>query len=158
MHADVRPVFADVAPALVHEPSGLRVWFTEPPGLVTQITREAHITVDVARFLAGPVTDVLRSLPRKTGQRFVFVHEWTRFRSYEPEARDELTSWAMSLKQEIGMMLFVISKEASSMVRMGIKVGTMTLKLAGIDSELVESIDPALATHGIRPRPGPVSF
>jgi hypothetical protein len=101
------------------------------------------------------VTDVLRSLPRKTGQRFVFVHEWTRFRSYEPEARDELTSWAMSLKQEIGMMLFVISKEASSMVRMGIKVGTMTLKLAGIDSELVESIDPALATHGIRRAPGP---
>lgn len=152
MSEGVRPVFVNVPPAMVHEPSGLRVWLTEPPGLVTQITREPHVTLDVARFLSGPVTEALMALPRAPGQRFVFLHEWTRFRSYEPEARDELTQWVMNLKDQLGLMLFVISKEASSMVRMGIKVGTMTLKLAGIDSELVDSIDPALAAHGIRPR------
>ncbi|MCA9635302.1 MAG: hypothetical protein KC420_04640, partial [Myxococcales bacterium] len=121
---------------------------------VTQITDQTEITVDMAEFLAGPVSEALLALPRAPGQRLIFIHEWTRFRSYTPEARDALTAWAMGLKGEIGRMLFVISKEASSMVRMGIKVGTMTLKLAGIDSELIDTIDPALAARGIRPRSG----
>lgn len=152
---DVHPVFSAVAPAFDDERSGLRVWFTDPPGMVTQMTREAEITLAMAEFLAGPVTEALRKLPREPSQRLVFVHEWTRFRSYEPAARDALTAWALSLKGDIGLMLFVIDKQASSMVRMGIKVGTMTLKLAGIDSQLVDSLDPALAAHGIRPRRWP---
>ena len=152
MSEEARPVFLNIPPAMVHEPSGMRVWLTDPPGVVTQITRESNVTLDVARFITGPVTRALTQLPRAPGQRYVFLHEWTRFRSYDPDARDELARWAAELRGEVGLMLFVISKEASSMVRMGIKVGAMTLKLAGIDSELVDSIDPALAAHGIRPR------
>ncbi len=137
---------------MVHDASGLRVWFTDPPGLVTQITDTTEISTAMAEFIAGPVSEALARLPRTPGQRLIFLHEWTHFRSYEPAAREILTEWAMSLRDEIGLMLFVISKEANSMVRMGIKVGTMTLKLAGIDSELVDTIHPALAARGIRPR------
>jgi len=137
---------------MVHEASGMRVWFTEPPGMVTQLTDTAEISVAMAEFIAGPVNAALSKLPRSPGQTLLFLHEWTHFRSYEPAARELLTEWAMSLRGDVGLMLFVISKEASSMVRMGIKVGTMTLKLAGIDSELVDSIQPALTARGIRAR------
>ncbi len=150
--AQIHPVFPNTPPAMVHDASGLRVWFTDPPGLVTQITDSTEISTAMAEFIAGPVNDELAKLPRAPGQRLIFLHEWTHFRSYEPAAREILTEWAMSLRDEIGLMLFVISKEANSMVRMGIKVGTMTLKLAGIDSELVDTIHPALAARGIRPR------
>ena len=137
---------------MVHDASGLRVWFTDPPGLVTQITDATEISTAMAGFIAGPVNDALITLPRAPGQQLILLHEWTRFRSYEPAARDILTEWAMSLRDEIALMLFVIAKEATPMVRMGIKVGTMTLKLAGIDSELVDTIHPALTARGIRPR------
>lgn len=141
-------------PHLVHEPSGARVWFIEPFGLLTQTGPVRHVSVELARFFAERATDELFARQRAAGvpARFHFLHDWTGFVGYTSKARKILTDWGLAMRPHSERVIIATSPMAR-VVRMAVSVGAITLQLAGVRLEVVDSLEPAIERLGVRPQP-----
>ena len=61
-------------PDLVHAPTGFRIWFTRPIGIVTQMGHVHDVGDDLARFVSSRAQAWLDERHRE-GERFVYVHD-----------------------------------------------------------------------------------
>ncbi len=150
MDKAIRPAFGR-APHLVDPASGLAVWFTQPLGLVTQLHERTHLDEAMARFIADTAYGALCRL-RAPGQLFVAVHEWSAMTGYDSAARAVLTDWGVRIRNEVERVVIVLSDAAPKLVRMGVSVASVTLRLAGmrIDAERSPSV---IARLGLRALP-----
>jgi hypothetical protein len=151
------PVGFDRPPHLTHAGSGLRAWLTEPPGVLTQVTTQVRGSVEMARFLSTTVSDAVLALPRERGQRLLFIHEWSRLEGYSPETRELLTDWGIRIRHDVERIVVSLRPETSAIVRMGISVASIALRIAGVNLQLVDSIEPVLHELAVRPRPDAAS-
>lgn len=147
----VAPVF-DV-PASLEHPSGLRVWFVEPVGVITQIARPLRADMDAARFLTDEMDPALRALREDPTHRMIFVHDWRLLEGYSTDARKHLTNWGLGLRRDIEALVVVLGDGTSPMARMGINVAASALRLAGIDMSIEEGVGPVVKRLGLRPHP-----
>jgi hypothetical protein len=141
-------------PHLLHERSGLRAWLTEPAGVLTQVTTQVRGDLEMARFLSTTVSDAVLALPRERGQRLTFVHEWSRLQGYTPETREMLTEWGIRIRNDVDRIIVALRSDTSAIVRMGISVASIALRIAGVRLKLVDSIDDVIDELAIRPREG----
>ncbi len=146
--------FEGQPPHLVHEASGTRVWFIEPFGLLTQTGEARYANVELARFLAEDATEELFARQRATNRpaRFLFLHDWTRFVGYTSDARKILIDWGLAMRPHTERLVIAVSPMAR-VVRMAVSVGAVTLQLAGVRLEVVDTLEPVLGRLGVRPQP-----
>jgi len=145
----VAPVF-DV-PASLEHPSGPRVWFVEPLGVITQLGRPLRADMDAARFLTDEMDPALRALRDDPSQRMIFVHDWRLLEGYSTDARKHLTNWGLGLRREIEALIVVLGEGTSPMARMGINVAASALRLAGIDMRIEDGVEEVVASLNLRP-------
>lgn len=148
------PGFADVLPDMVHRPSGLRVWFTKPLGVLTQVTEQTRGDLAMARFLSGPVTERLFSLRRDVTQKLWFLHEWSAMSGYTKETRAEMTQWGLAIRRDIERIVVCLGPSAPALVRMGVSVASTALTMAGIKLDMTKSMEETLERWEVRPRDG----
>lgn len=106
----------------------------------------------MARFLSGSVSDAVLALPRLPGQRLLFIHDWHRLEGYTPETRKALTDWGVRIRREVERIVVALPPSGSPIVRMGISVASIALRLAGVHLDLADSVDPVIRELGVRPR------
>jgi hypothetical protein len=141
--------FGGRAPDLVHEASGLRIWAIEPLGILTQIGRVTVTGDAVAEFIATQ-GQALVDARFAEGDRIDYFHDWRRLSGYSPGARRIMTEWGMTVRKRTRRIVVALSPQAA-MVRMGVSVATMMLKIAGLDIEVNEDLQPRLDALGVRP-------
>lgn len=128
--------FEDVAPHVLHGPSGFRIWFTEPLGILTQLGNQTRADERMGAVLIGPVTQRLLALPRGPDEKLHFTHEWSSLESYTTQVRADLTKWGVGLRNDIARLTVVLSPATSTIVRMGIDVAAVGLRIAGINLDV----------------------
>lgn len=160
MHAEARESIFVGLPARVALSRGpLRLWLTEPLGMVTQLDAGAHASLGLARLIAGPATEALFRLREQAGgRRLRFVHDWRGLTSYESGARQVLTEWALRLGATgIERVDILLGPSPPSFVRMGTTVGQAALAVAGVTTRV--HYEPAAFARScdapsLRPHPG----
>lgn len=144
------PVFA--APPHLEHAGVLRVWFTEPIGVVTQIVHPVHADMEMARFFTDQMDPRLRELGGQPTPDFTFVHAWQHLSGYDTPCRRHLTDWGLGLRDHIRSLVVVLGDDTSSLARMGVNVAFSALRLAGIDARLASDIDEVVTRLELRPR------
>jgi hypothetical protein len=132
--------------------SGLKVWFTEPPGIVTQLSRRVRADMDMVHFLSRDVDARLFSLPRPPGSRMVFIHDWRRLDSYSTEVRNHMVAWGKRRRADIGELVVVQGTDASPLARMGISMASTALGMFGLRLTVVADPERARAGRELRVR------
>jgi hypothetical protein len=135
---EIQPLrgFEDVAPHVLHGPSGFRIWFTEPLGILTQIGTQTRADEHMGAVLTGPVTQRLLALRRGPDEKLHFTHEWSRLESYTTQLRADLTKWGVGLRGDIAKLTVVLAPSTTTIVRMGIDVAAVGLRIAGINLDV----------------------
>ena len=123
-------------PHLVHAPSGFRVWFIRPIGMLTQVGEQRHAGAEVARFLSVTASAELMRRRRPT-ERLLFIHDWRQLTGYSPEAREIMTRWGISMRDHADRIVLSLAPGAQ-MVKMGVSVAAVALQLVGF---IVETVD-----------------
>ncbi len=154
--ADLSP-FAGLPPGSALHAKPLRLWLTEPLGMATQFAPNAHLSVALARLVTGPVNDALLALHRRDPRPMRFAHDWRTVASYESEARQILTEWALGLgPARVARVDILLGPRTPSIVRMGTTVGQAALAVAGLTMRVhydVAAFARASEAASLRPHP-----
>ncbi len=148
------PGFEDTAPHVLHVASGFRIWFTQPLGILTQIGETTRADADMGAVLTGPVTEQLMALRGNSTSKLYFTHDWSRMASYSTQVRADMTKWGIGLRSEIERLTVVLSPSTPSIVRMGIDVAAVGLRLAGIGLDVEYDMATVQDRLGLRPLEG----
>jgi hypothetical protein len=135
-----------------HEASGLRVWFIEPLGILTQVSEQHRADLEMAKFLSGPATERLLELREEADHKVLFVHDWSAMTGYSKETRSEMTRWGLAMRPHAAEIVVHLGPQASSLVQMGVNVASGALRLAGIRVSLETDLEAALRRLGVQPR------
>ena len=136
------------SPAMEGDEKDLTVWFTQPLGIFTRLN-VAHFSSRNARFLVREVTPRLESLGPAP---YVFVHDWSKLRTYDSAARVILTGWGMQLRSRMRCVRIHIAPDAPRLVRMGLSVGCGALVVAGYDVTPAPDLDATFEALDLRVR------
>ena len=143
--------FEHVPPDMRHEASGMRVWFIEPLGILTQVSEQHRADLEMAQFLSGPVTERLLQLRGDREDKLFFVHEWSAMTGYTKETRSEMTRWGLAMRPLAEEIVVHLGPQASSLVRMGVNVASGALRFAGIRITLADDFESALQARKVGP-------
>jgi hypothetical protein len=136
----------------------LRLWLTQPLGMVTQLEPGAHASASLAQVVAGAANSALLGLYRREPGPMFFAHDWRNLASYESEARRVLTEWALGLgAARIARVDILLDATTSSFVRMGTAVGQAALAVGGVTMRVhYDAAAFARASEAalLRPHPG----
>lgn len=128
-------------PTLVDPVSGTRVWFFAAQRTVVDQTI-TPMTLDVARFITGPVEAEVQRRWVQAGQTVRFIHDWRSCVSYEAKARDLLIEWGRGSAKHAGEVVLQLSPDASPFVRIAAQTGIGLLRMMKMKIELVDSLEP----------------
>lgn len=145
------PIF-DVPPHLEH-PAGVRMWFVEPIGVVTQFHRATHIDLDISQFFSGRMDDQLRDMAPTRDAKVHYVHDWRRVSSYDSAARKHLIDWGVRVRNSFSSLVIVIPEEAPTLVRMGVSVASTSMALVGVNLRMEHDIHEVVRRMALRPHP-----
>lgn len=141
LRAAVIAPFFSAPPTLVDPVSGTRVWlFEEVTTMFDQTT--GNMTVDVARFLAGPVEAEVQRRWVSAGKTARYVHDWRSCVTYEADARHALIEWGRAARKHTRGASLELSKDASPFIRIAASTGVAVLRTLGIPIEILESLEP----------------
>jgi len=145
--------FEDVPPHMLHGPSGFRVWFTHPLGILTQLGHQTHADEQMGAMLSGPVTRRLMEFSRRSQDKLLFTHDWSRLESYSGQVRSDLTRWGVALRHDIARLTVVLSPNTPTITRMGIEAAAGGLRVAGIQLDVYYDFTDVQAKLALRPHP-----
>jgi hypothetical protein len=136
----VAPLF-EARPTQVDDASQTRAWlFDEVATFVDQTVGE--MTVDVARFLTGPMhAEVLRRWVQ-AGRTVRFVHDWRSCTTYDSEARRLIIDWGRASLAHTRQVLIQLSPQASPFVRIAASTGVSVLRAARMPISVVNDLEP----------------
>ncbi len=139
--------FHGVAPHRVHSPSGFRLWFTEPLGLLTQVGERTDADDDVARFIIDAQAELDRQRPTP---RLLYLHDWRRLTSYTPGARRMMTVWGLSVRERAESIVIALAPDATAL-RVGVGFAGAALKMVGFSVLVVDDLEATVEARGVRP-------
>jgi len=132
----------------VHEPTGFRIWFTRPLGIVTQMGHVSDVGDDLARFVSTRSQSWLDER-RRHGERFSYVHDWRGLEKYSGAARKTMTDWALSVHARAERIAIALQHDAK-LARMGVSVATLALQVVGFRVDVVDDPQPIIDALGLR--------
>lgn len=117
-------------------------WWIEPCGFVTWCRPCAKLTMGDASFMASTFSPQLARERFGPDYEITVYHDWHHAQGVEPGVRPTIVRWATSFtRRHLGPVELAVPSDASRLVAMAITTGTMALRLAGYDIELVEELD-----------------
>lgn len=138
------------APPHVTDPSGtIAVWWTDPPGIVLQLTRPARGTTAMAEWMVGPGVDLLvRRFPECFDMRIVLDLRQMTGRS--ATARSLLMQAAKALSERVAHVVVLPSPHMGPAYSKVIEGTAGLLRLLGMRVDIEHALDRVLERHGVR--------
>jgi hypothetical protein len=126
------PPFEGTPPDFETE-DGLRIWLTQPLGMVTQVDSGRKLSERMTSVMIGPAYDRLHRIAGDD-HPFFFIHDFADIDSFEPVARNALVMWPRSIgRANIGKMIVRLSPETSAVFQMTVRLGASAIAMAGFD-------------------------
>jgi hypothetical protein len=143
--------FDTTAPTLV-DPSGtLRVWLTDPPGMLDQMAIGCPVTTEVAHWLVHVAGGAMVAAYAPDA-RYTFLHEWRGVTTYTTEARLGIINWGRGLGlKRVERIDIVLAQDAGTLFRMAVQGGAMTMSVLGVKCALVDDVDATINATNLRP-------
>ena len=144
--------FDTTAPTLV-DPSGtMRVWLTDPPGMLDQAAVGARFSTELARWLTQDASAAMTAA-YPADARYAFVHDWRGIATYTTEARLDIIGWGRKLgMKHIERIDIVLAPDAGTFFRMAVQGGALAMTVIGVKCAVAASVDAALASSPLAPR------
>jgi hypothetical protein len=137
---------------LVDPTGALKVWITDPPGMLDHLVEGSTFTAEAANWLVTEATDAMMAYGKSRGvERFVFVHDWRGGRAHDSSARLRIIGWGRRLVRQIERIDIAIAEDAPALFRMAVFGGTMAMSVLGVKCEVHTSIDEAVAAARVLP-------
>jgi hypothetical protein len=144
--------FDGVAPTLI-DPSGtMRVWLTDPPGMLDQAAMGAPFTTQLAHWLTHDASAAMQAA-YGSDARYTFLHEWRGITTYTTDARLDIIGWGRKLgMKHIERIDIVLAPDAGTLFRMAAQGGSLAMTVIGVKCGIADSIEGALASTKLKPR------
>jgi hypothetical protein len=139
------------APHLLHASDALACWFTEPPGVLLQITAPVDGTASMVAWMAGEVHEAL--LSRYPIGDLTIILDLRLMTGREPSARHGLVEPAKRLKARAARTILLPPRNASRLYLGSMYAATALLSAVGIHVEIAQSMTKVVTTHRLRPAP-----
>jgi hypothetical protein len=140
----ISPPF-DEPPHLLHPSGALAIWFTDPPGMVTQFQYGARATDDLAQFVARLGFAALLELRGRRRDRLCFIHDLSLMSGYEPDARQTMTMWGLEARELVERVVVVPPRQGVESVRLGLEGSAAVLVARGMLLDFAPTIEEAVA-------------
>lgn len=137
-------------PHLRHPSEPFVVWFTEPLGMLTQITHPAPGSAEIARFITELAWPALLELRGGSDQPLFIVHDLSMLEDVEPEAARIMTMFGLSIRKDTERVVIIEPPTLPRFVSLAINAVGTALGLIGIPVELVPTVEDALARHNLK--------
>jgi hypothetical protein len=143
------PAFA--LPPDIVDPSGTIVaWWTDPPGVVMQLNRPTRGTATMAEWMVGPgFEQLVARFPGLTDLRVVLDMRQMTGRS--ALARSTLMQPAKLFAARVGHVVLIPSIHMGPAYIKVVEAAAILLRLVGMRVDIEQSVERALAKHGIQP-------
>ena len=145
------PAFS-VRPHLSHPSEPISIWFTEPLGLLTQITRPATGSVEMARFVIDLAWPALLEVRGSGREPLHMVHELSLLEDMDPEAGRLMTMFGLSARRNIARIVVVEPPTLPRIVHHAINAVGTAMGLIGIPMELMPTLREVVDRYGYRAR------
>lgn len=141
------------APDFVDDSGALSVWMTSPLGIFTEFREGAHFSEAMARFLTTRVEAALEAR-RSTTKAAVYVHDWSKLKSYDSAARQLVMMWPLQIgRDRIDEMILIVATTTPSFVKMAYEVGTAATRVAGFRISISKDLAADVRRLGLRHAP-----
>lgn len=137
------PPLFEAAPQLVDEASGTRAWFFDEVATVVDQT-VSGMTLDVARFLTGPMEAELQRRWVQAGRKVRYVHDWRSCATYDADARERILAWGRASLGHTQQVMLQLASEASPFIRIAAFTGVTALRMVRMPIEMVDDLGPVL--------------
>jgi hypothetical protein len=140
-------------PPDVVDPTGsIAVWWTDPPGVLLQLTRPARGTTAMAEWLIGPLFDALvRRFPEARELRVILDMRHMTGRS--AIARALMLRHAKAIARRLGQVVIVPSTHLGPAYIKLLEATALLLSVAGVRLVIEHNLDRALEKQGLRVAP-----
>jgi hypothetical protein len=138
------------APPDATDPTGLiAAFWTDPPGVLLQLTRPARGTTAMAEWLIGPLFDALvRRFPE--GRDLRVVLDMRQMTGRSAIARALLIRHARTIAARLNHVVVIPSLHMGPTYVKVLEAAAVLLAAAGVPLAIEHNLDRALAKHGLR--------
>jgi hypothetical protein len=138
------------APPDVCDPSGLVAgYFTDPPGVLLQLSRPTRGTTQLAEWMVGPGFELLaQRFPGHTDLRVILDMRQMTGRS--AIARSVLMQRAPSFKGRVGHVVLIPSLHMGAAYIKVVEASALLLRLAGLRVDIEHALERVLIKNGVR--------
>jgi hypothetical protein len=126
-------------------------WFTEPPGVVIQLTRAQRVGVPLAEWMVGPLT--VESRRRFPSERILVLLDTSLMQGRDPPVRAILMDAARRLQHEVSRTILIPPTNAGAVYLASLAVASSLLQVFGVKLDVVRSMPFALSSAGLRVAP-----
>ncbi len=134
----------------------VRVWFTNPAGIVTWFPQDVAFSNADAKLLVDNLPIEFMDEKYDGKPAFLFLHDWGGMRSMEDQVRPLILGWGRSYPRARIRTFHVRMDETSGVfARMAVSAGALTLSVAGYDMHIVDDFDAVLAKFQVTPLTSP---
>jgi hypothetical protein len=135
----------------VLDPSGeIAIWYTDPPGLIMQLTRPAHVTLDGVKWLVGPGHQMMEErFPGVTA--FITVLDLRRMTSRDYAARTLILDRSFARRDRFRQSYVLLPENAGPIYRTSAQAGVTLLRVMGFPVEVAASLDDAVRKGCLQP-------
>jgi hypothetical protein len=143
-----QPAFA-VPPHVVDESGAIVGWFTEPAGVVLQLTRPTRGTTELAKWLVGPgYTQIIRRFP-DTRDVYV-VLDMRQMTGRAATARSLLIEHAKLIAKQLGTVVVLPSVHLGALYVKVIEATALMLRPFGVRIEIEHDLQRVLIDGRLR--------
>jgi hypothetical protein len=136
-------------PHLVDPRGDIAIWYTEPPGLVLQLTKPTHGTRAHAEWLAGPsFAELGRRFPN---HELIVLFDAHLATGRDPDFRPLMMNVAKALLGRAKRIVVVLPRTVPPALRSAMEVSVALLRLFGLPLEIAASLTYTLAQTGMKP-------
>lgn len=137
------------APHLEAPTGDVVAWFTEPSGILIQVTRPTRIEVRHAEWIVGPLrAEALRRFPDR--ENAVLIIDSTLMTGREPAVRTILMEAAREVRQHVARTILIPPSNAGPVYLASLEVACSILQVFGIRLDIVRSLPFVLSSLGVR--------
>ena len=142
-----QPAFA-VPPHIVDESGAIVGWFTEPAGVVLQLTRPTRGTTELAKWLVGPgYTQLIRRFP-DTSDLYV-VLDMRQMTGRAATARALMIEHAKLIAKQLGTVVVLPSVHLGALYVKVIEATALMLRPFGVRIEIEHELQHVLIGGGL---------
>jgi hypothetical protein len=127
----------------------LQVWFTDPPGVVVQLSKPQRSTVAQTRWLLGPCFDLMRErFPHD--EKLILVLDYRNMTSRDTSARTLMMDRARDIAHLFSHVFIVPPLHASPVYLAMLHAAVALVSMFGAKLEIVDSLSETISQTSLR--------